>query len=95
MRIRALKSGRVVVNVKVNAPKTVVPSGYRGVYTDSANVEIFENLRITDYKSQPLLLASNIKYQLKTNKDKVIFQKTTCVIFHTLVNFYTCNFLHT
>lgn len=71
MRIRALKSGRVVVTVSVIAPKNAVRVGHAGVFSDSVNVEIFDDLQVANDLSRPMLLAPGIRYQLKTNKDQV------------------------
>lgn len=70
MRIQAVRSGRVLVSVKVIAPENAVPIGHRGRFTDSVSIDIFDDLEI-NYVHTPVLLAPNMNYQLKTNKDKV------------------------
>ena len=69
MRLRTLKSGRVVVSVTVAAPSNIVRFGHKGVFKDSVNVEIFDGLKIFNDLSQPMLFAPGIKYRMKTNKD--------------------------
>lgn len=71
MRIQALSPGRVVVKVKVTAPATTIPVGHRGTFTDSVNIEIFDDLLINNHAYSPILLAPLMTYQLRTNKEKV------------------------
>lgn len=71
MRMHGLKSGHVTISVKVIAPENVISINHKGIFVDSVNIEIFDDLKIINYSYQPVLLALNMKYRLKTNKDKV------------------------
>lgn len=71
MRLKMLKSGRVVISVTVVAPSNVIRFGHKGVFKDSVSVEIFDELKIMNDLSQPMLFAPSIKYRMKTNKDRV------------------------
>lgn len=71
MRIQGLKSGNVVVSVKVTVPRSVVPIDHVGRFTDSISINIFEDLQVVNYPTSPMLLAPEMKYQLRTNKDEV------------------------
>ena len=71
MRIQALKSGPVVISVKVTVPRKVTSSDHSDRFTDTVSVSIFDDLQIINYQHSPMLLAPEMKYQLKTNRDEV------------------------